>query len=239
MDMHGNLNTSLLRTLLIAGLGLTVVGPAQASPIPWSNSSGSNAAFGWSNGENNTGRFGNPTVTTAGFLFNQMDAFIAQGGGGGGASTTDFARMIVNVANSTPPGAPAVHQIIVQEWGTWSASAGSVPADFAVQADFAVFRYLPTPLGTTGSLSLPVTFNSNGTWTASRTLTAGAPNNPPFANLDWRKFQMTVTNTIQVNGSAPAGSFIEKTNMWIIIPEPASLLLVLGGLLPLVRRRHG
>jgi hypothetical protein len=229
--MYSKLTTRAHRLMLVTGLVLFCAAWARATPIPWANASGSNAAFGWSNGENNNNYFGNPTVSTSGFLFNQMNGFIAQGGGGNSASTTDFARVIVDVANSTPPGAPPIHTIIVEEWGTWSMSMGSQPSDFSVQADFSVFRFLPNPPGGSGSLTLPVVFNGDGTWTATRTLTA-AP------GLDWSRFQITVTNTIQVNGTAPLGSFVEKTGMQIFVPEPASLLLVLGGLLPLVRRRR-
>jgi hypothetical protein len=127
----------------VVGAVLLCTASARGTTIPWSNTSGSNSAFGWSNGENNTGRFGNPTVSPSGFLFDAMDNFTAQGGGGAGMSTTDFARVMVDVAGSTPGGAPPVHSITVQEWGTWSLAAGSVPTDFSVQADFAVFRFLP------------------------------------------------------------------------------------------------
>jgi hypothetical protein len=229
--MRNRLTKSSLNLVLIAGVVLLVTGFAQAVTIPWANATGSNAAFGWSGGENNTGRFGNPTVSTAGFVFDQMDNFIAQGGGGNSASTSDFARVTVDVANSTPPGAPPIHTIIVSEWGTWSVDAGSVPTDFSIQADFSVFRFLPAPPGTSGSLTLPVVFNADGTWTATRTLTANA-------GLDWQRFQITVTNTIQVNGTAPMGSFVEKDGMTIYVPEPASVLLVLAGFLPFARRRR-
>ncbi len=235
MDMHGNLKASLLRTVLIAGVVLLGAGVAQAT-TPWNNPSGSNAAFGWSNGTNNTDLFGSPIVTTAGFFFLQPNDFSAQGGDGISDSATDFARVIVDVAGSTPAGAPPIHFITVEEWGTWSLN-GSMPSDYSVQADYSVFRFSPAPPGVTGSLSLPVVFNADGTWTAARTLTAGTPGNPPFSDLDWNRFQITVTNTIQVNGTAPAGSVIEKAGMRIIIPEPASVMLVLGGLLPLLRRR--
>ena len=164
-------DTRPLRLIVVAGIVLLVAGVAQAT-IPWTNPTGSNAAFGWSSGLTNYNRFGSPTVTTAGFSFLQPNGFIAQGGGGIGDSTDDFARVTVNVAGATPPGAPPIHFITVEEWGTWSA-APSIPTDFAVQADFSVFRLSPGPLGNTGALSLPVTFNSDATWSAARTLVAG------------------------------------------------------------------
>jgi hypothetical protein len=47
-----------------------------------------------------------------------------------------------------------------------------------------------------------------------------------------------VTDTLQVTSTAAAGSFIEKTGMRIIVPEPGSALLVLAGFVPLALRRR-
>lgn len=230
-------NTS--RRLLVAVVAATVTFffATHSSAGPWGNPTGANSAFSWQSGFNNTGKFGDPTVTAIGFLFDETVNFRAQGGGGSGASATDFARVIADTAGSVPGGAPLVHQIKVSEWGTWS-NAISSPSDFTVQADFAVFRFVPNPpTGSTGSLNMVVTFNPNGTWSAERTLTVGEAGNPPRADLDWRRFQVTVTNTIQVNGAAPAGSFIEKTGMRVIVPEPSTVLFLLAGFGPFMRRR--
>jgi hypothetical protein len=196
------------------------------------NASGSNARFGWSGGEYNTGKFGVPIVTTAGFFFVNPNNFRSEVPSP--LSTTDFARVTLDRAGSTPPGAAPIHFITVEEWGTY---AGNV-SDLTVQVDFQVFRFSPAPPGTTGPLNFGtgtgfITFNPNGTWSASRTLTAGGAS-PPFSNLDWNRLQVTVTNTIQVDGAAAPGSFIEKRGMRIIIPEPASMLLLLAGLGPIV-----
>jgi hypothetical protein len=222
---------------LVGAMG--VVGfSSNAFASSWSNASGSNSAFGWTGGFNNTDHFGNPTVTPSGFFFDNTVNFIAVNPDGStGDSETDFARTTFDVAASTPGGAPTISQIIVKEFGTWSSEI-SQPSDFTVQADFQLFRFVPGPPGTTGPLGMSVVFYPNGTWAASRTLIAGAPGNPPNSNLPWSRAQITVTNTIQVSGSAPAGSFIEKTGMQIITPEPGSALVMVVGLGTLLARRR-
>jgi hypothetical protein len=84
---------------------------------------------------------------------------------------------------------------------------------------------------------MSTTFFPDGTWVSERTLTAGEVGNPNFADVDWRRFQITVTNTIQVDSAAPTGSYIEKTGMHIITPEPASVLFLLAAVCPVVMRR--
>jgi hypothetical protein len=207
-----------------------------AIAVSWTNASGANSSFSWSGGFNNVGLFGDPTITPGGFFFNDTVNFIAQGGGGSGATATDFARTTVDVAGSVPAGAPPIHFIRVVEFGTWSNDI-SVESDFTVQADFAVFRFIPGPPGSTFSLPMATTFFPDGTWISERTLTAGEIGNPNFADQDWSRFQITVTNTIQVDGGAAAGSFIEKTGMHIITPEPASVLFLLAAFCPVVMRR--
>jgi hypothetical protein len=203
----------------------------------WSNASGANAAFGWSGGQNNTDRFGNPAVSEAGFLFSDPVDFRAEGGGGVSASKTDFARVTVNIATSVPAGAPAIEFITVKEWGTWSAGISDPDTDFGFQLDYSVFRYAPTPLGNTGAIDIDATFYPNGTWAASYTLNAGVTS-PPYADKPWERFQITVTNTIQVDGAAPSGSFIEKQGMQIIVPEPATVALLMMGIGSLAIRRR-
>lgn len=213
------------------------VGSAYAGS--WTNASGANAAFGWSGGFNNTDHFGDPTVTDSGFLFDSPVDFRADGGGGAGNSVTDFARVMIDIAGSTPTGAPAIDTIIVREWGTWSESLGTVPAtDLAFESSFSIFRYSPSPVGVTGAIDVDINFFGDGTWQAEHVLIAGEAGNPPRADLPWQRFQITVTNTLQVNGGAPVDSFFVKEGMQIITPEPASLTLLLAGFGVMTLRRH-
>lgn len=220
---------------ILAGLAVLFGGSVPAVASSWTNASGSNARFGWSGGENNTDHFGNPTVTTDGFFFTDPDDFIADVDTGI-LSVTDFARVTVDVAGATPNPASPIPQITVREWGTF---AGDLE-DLNLQADFVVFRYSPMPPGSTSTINLPndatVFDEEEGTWFTEYVLTAGEAGNPPYADQPWSRFQITVTNTVQVDGGAPAGSFIEKMGMSIVVPEPSTLLLLVG-CIPLIPRR--
>jgi len=231
-----------VRRSIAFGAVFALVVSSSAMAGAWSNASGSNTSFGWSGGFNNTDHFGNPTVTVDGFFFLDPVDFRADGGGGIGESTTDFARTTVNVNNAVGGPGPDVHQVIVEEWGHWYSSETGpgglpLPGNFTVQADFQMGRQMPFPPGSSGPLSLPVTFLPDGTWHAERTLIAGQPGNPPFSNLDWKIFVVTVTNTIQVSGAAAEGSWIEKDGMRIITPEPTAGVLLLVGFGTLALRR--
>jgi hypothetical protein len=241
--------SSVRRRLVGAVVAVVLVSIASTDAMAgsWANASGTNEAFGWSGGFNNTGRFGDPVVYPAfpgdlrrGFGFENTVDFIATNPDGlTGATANDFARVTVNTAASVPAGAPMVYSFTVIEWGTWSSTI-SDPSDFSVQADFKVFRFQPTPNGDTFPLTMPVTYYPDGTWTARRTLTGtwyhqANPAQPRTG--EWRQFQVTVTNSLNVTGDAPAGSFIEKSGMTIIIPEPTTVLFLLAGFGPLVLRR--
>jgi hypothetical protein len=223
--------------VMVAVIGAMCVAASPVWAGPWSNASGANAAFGWSGGQNNTGRFGDPVVSESGFLFAAPVDFRADGGGGVSDSATDFARVTANIATSVPAGAPAIQFITVKEWGTWSQDVSNPATDFGFQLDYSVFRYAPTPLGTTGSIDIDAMFHPDGTWEASYTLNAGVAV-PPYADKPWERFQITVTNTIQVDGAAPSGSFIEKQGMQIIVPEPATVALLVMGIGSLAIRRR-
>lgn len=222
---------------MVAVVGVVCVSAVPVWAGPWSNASGANAAFGWSGGQNNTGRFGDPVVSESGFLFAHPNDFLAVGGDGVSDSKTDLARVTVDIAASAPAGAPAIEFITVKEWGTWSAEVSDPARDFGFQLDYSVFRFQPSPLGNTGAIDIDAVFYGDGTWEASYTLDAGVTA-PPYADQPWQRFQITVTNTIQVDGAAPAGSFIEKQGMQIIVPEPATVALLVLGIGSLVIRRR-
>jgi hypothetical protein len=210
----------------VVGAVALLMSPATALAGPWGNASGSNSAFAWSGGASNTNLFGDPTINQHGFFFNDTDNFRAEGGDGVSDSASDFARVTLNTSTV---GAPAIHEITVFEWGSWSHDISEI-GDFTFQADYSILRYLPSPFAASGSLSMTWDFQPDGTWTCARKLTAGEAGNPPASDQDWIYFQITVTNTIQVNGTAPADSWIQKEGMRIVVPEPASGMLLLMGL---------
>ena len=200
----------------------------------WTNASGANERFGWSSGSNTNDHFGNPDVTVGGFLFNNTVDFIAEVGGI--ESVSDISQVIVDVATADPAPADPIDTVIVQEWGTWTVDLSEV-SDFTFQSSFNIFRYAPSPLGTTGAIDIgEPTFNPDGTWFISYTLIAGESTYPK-TEVPWERFRIQVTNTLQVDSGAPAGSYIEKTGMNIIVPEPSTALFFLVGLGSVALRR--
>lgn len=202
-----------------------MVGGATAYGSAWTNDNGSNGRFSWQDGNNANDLYGDPTVTEAGFFFLNPVDFRAEGGGGVGDSVTDTARWVMDVGAHD-----SIDFITVEEWGIWSSDI-SDPSDYEFDVAFDVFRFDPSPPGSTTSITIPVTVELDGTWHAEYTLVAGAAGNPPASDQPWNKMQITVVNTLQVDGTtAPAGTFIEKQGMRVIIPEPASLLFLALGL---------
>ncbi len=222
------------RIFAIAATAVIVTGLNQVqAAVSWdvSVASGANARFGWTGGENNTDRFADPTVDVSGFLFDDPDNFKATPAV---SSVTDFARVTIDTALALGGPAAPLDTITIQEWGTFSGDL----ANIGLQADFSAFRFAPLPPAVTGSLSLPndasIFDTEEGTWYTERTLTLSEL---PVWNLPFTKFQLTVTNTVQVNAGAPVGTFIEKQGMRIIIPEPGTISLLAIGIIPLLRRR--
>lgn len=221
----------------------TALASTQAFAAPWNfNSSGANAAFGWSGGLNTVGftdtgipaSFGSPDVDPLGFhfrnTFGDMKYHVLVGG-----DTVDHSsvRVHVNVGDSLPGGAPPVPFIRVRESGTY----GGDPADLIVQANFDILEWVT--FESTGPIDLPLpTFFPNGTWTTEYTLTLAdaMSRNPFYPNLPFTEFDIQITNILQVQGSTP-GTFIRKGRVDIFFPEPTTLaLLAFFG--PLVLRRR-
>lgn len=216
-------------TLIVAVFGFWNTEQAAATG-PWSNPSGANTRFAWSNGanigfvENPDGHHGDPLVNVLGFHFLNPVNYRAEVGGV--TSVQDTTRVTVNVLGAVGGPAPSIDAIIVREWGTWSVGLTD-PSMYSVEVNFDLFRFLPGPPGSTFGINLPpVTFLPDGRWYTETTYTQGP----------WDQVQITVHNSIQVSGSAPAGSFIQKVGMEIIVPEPATAIL-LGVFGALVARR--
>jgi len=208
-----------------AAVALTFALAGSANAGAWSNDSGSNSAFSWSGGQNSQDHFGNPTVSDTGFRFNNTVGFRAEGGGGSGDSVSDIAQVLLT-ATSAP-----LSFFTVREWGTWSSDI-SDSSDFVVQASIAVQSFSPPGPAVQVDISgQTLVFDPDGTWYTQGTITA--PGGGWFVGV------FKVNNTIQVDGVAPAGSFIEKTGMQVTLPEPASIVLLLAGSGALCIRRAG
>lgn len=234
--MHTNTESSRRLRLIMRLVAAVVLlaGTTAAHASSWTNAVGANAAFGWESGFNNTDHFGDPTVNTDGFFFTNPVDFKAQLGI---ESVTDFARVRIDTKDAIPSAADPITVIRVVEWGTYS---GQI-SDFTLQADYSIIRYDPTPVRNTGLLTADAVFDPDGTWYWERWLHVGdtVPGFPPnpFTWVAAREFQITVTNTIQVEpDAAQGGAWIQKNGMVIIIPEPSTLLLLAFSGVVMLRR---
>lgn len=223
--------TNTLIRGICCGVGVAVIlamtHVAPAAEFVWTNADDSNGQFQWANGRNvgDANLFQDPTVVSVGFMFENPQAFRAIGGGGvgGGASNTTSTTL-------TAQGLGTIDQIIIRESGIWSAGPGDDPnVVFTLQADISIQAIVPVPMLTQLDFDSSLVFNPNGTWTAEGVLTPAA--GPFIIGI------LSASNTLQVSGAAAAGSFFEKTEMNIVVPEPASALLLVVGFGSLVLRR--
>lgn len=223
-------------------LGALLVMSSPAFGANWAfNSSGANAAFGWNTGRHLTGiqdspAFGSPSVDVYGFHFrNDFGDMQYRAQVGGPTAVNAGIQVHVDVGASSPSGASPIEFVTIRERGTW----GGTQSDLVVQASFLMLEYdffddlqidLPDP-----------TFNPDGTWFTEYTL--------PIADADLfsffgdfpdatGEFDITVINILQANGSDP-NSFIQKTSVDVIFPEPGTLMLVaVAGIVAIRRGRR-
>lgn len=219
------------KTMLLGLLSIALLASAAQAATPWSTPSGDNIRFAWSGGQNTDANFfESPTITDLGFFFSPSNFRAEVTTPGLGDVAADVALVDINVFGANGGGgAPPISYFKIAEWGTYD---GDI-LDFSVKADANVTRVIP-PMGPTGILDLAAVawdYNGPGTWYTERTFWLDDPPN-------WSLFAVTYSNSIEVEGDAPVGSFIEKNGAMIILPEPSSLAVLLVGLgLTAVRRR--
>lgn len=224
----------------LASVGVAVLGLAafaNASPIPWSNPSGTvPGVFSWSNGQSDNGLFGSPIVAGNSFTFFPNN-FKATGTNGSAQTTGDRLSFTLEIA----PGNLLFEGIEVNEFGDYSiTNGGSVSADA-----FLFVTNLNSPVNPpnnplTGSASFDRNLLPSGSesdlWSLQvvRAL-------PPAPN-GWTRIQVVLNNTLQAVGGANGTATIEKKvggiTVTVLIPEPASAGILASGLgLLMVRRR--
>jgi hypothetical protein len=213
---------------------LAVGGVVQAQ-VAWSNPSGNATFFTWSNGQNQTGLFGSPTLI-AGTTFQFFPtAFVATASNGAShaASDTLSVDLFANAGFQ-------FDAIIINEGGSYAlngASGGSVSANGIAGI---------TEIGGPRSNNSPLIYNptfpvhsGSGTWTGSTiidllTLSGGVP---------FTQIHLSVTNNLLAVSVGGSTATISKTFLGLpiaitILPSPgAAALLALGGLVSLRRRR--
>lgn len=220
-----------MKTFLLGMLSVSLVAGVAQAATPWDTPAGNNTRFAWNGGQNTDANyFESPTITDQGFFFSPSNFRAEVTVAGLGDVAADVALVDIDVFGADGGGgAPPIDYFKIAEWGTYS---GNI-ADFSVKADANVTRVIP-PTGPTGVLDLAAVswdYNGPGTWYTQRTFWLDDPPN-------WSLFAVTYSNSIEVEGDAPVGSFIEKNGAIIILPEPSSLAVLLVGLgLTTARRR--
>ncbi len=226
--------------LLVVCLVLSVGAAATAVPRDWTNASGANAVFGWTNGQSGdgdvatVGLWGDPITTDQGFFFRTMEPmFEAAATFPSSASTLSGMSVVANTLGAAPPNPSPLTELHIREWGTFTGDIEDVDASGGT-----VLLLPLSPPGPPINLGeLVMTFDAGaGTWTARMDVVfadigGGFPAGVNILSVD-------VTNhlkAIPVDGSAS----IQKLGADVVTPEPATSALGLVGLLIVMRRRHG
>ena len=231
-------------TCVAVGTVAVCVSTVSADTMWMANDNGSNERFGWSGGAyggvETTGHFGSPEVDANGFHFSSANspdplAIRAQVGA---SPIGDYIDVFIDVNAADPDPADPLTTITIFEWGRWFGPSGdNLTYDVYVTPSTTLIDIPSAESVTHGSDEFVVTYypvvGDEGLWTAEYTYVVDALADPP-ENHPWEDIQLTVHNTLY---SFNADSWIEKDGMDIIVPEPASVLLLLAGFGPLMLRR--
>lgn len=218
-------------TLAVLSVLVLPSSPALGLNFPWVPATDGNAVFSYVNGRNEGAAdlYKTPTLMGYGFLFENTANFRSDGGGGAGQSTSNVAfAELTAVSNS-------LENITVREWGTYSVGAGQTAASvLTLQADMTLQVFLPgPPFISVTQFDIDnafLDFKPDGTWESRGTLTP--------ALGAWNNAWLSVSNTLVVESTAAPGSFFTKAGMEVIVPEPTSLVLLIVGITPVLRRRR-
>jgi hypothetical protein len=208
----------------IVAVQFACVGAASAA---WS---GSAPYFDYSNGGSDNGLFGDPVIVGGNTFVFTPDAFRADSADGVAGSATD--RLFIDI---TMHSTYALGGVRIQEGGHYGITGtGSVNSTSELcVTDLDIPRALTCATWVTNPV-FPVTSGS-GNWSGSLNLDTSGD----FP--EWTHFRVELTNVLEAFSGAGSTSFIDKTLAGAqiqitIIPEPASLALLLLGLAVLRRR---
>lgn len=218
---------------VVVGLAGVLALPAMAAPArPWANSSGSATNWTWANGGDDNGLFGDPVLIGGDTFVFFPSNFRAESQGAGEVRTDD--RIEVQIfANA----GLALAQVIVTEYGDYSITGASGQVDVIATLDL-------TEIGGSGrsasaGLSSPQlpTASGSGNWDATAAIDLN------FEVPLWTAFTLELTDELIAIAGAGTTASIEKTLAGAavgvtIIPEPATMALVVLGLAGLSARRR-
>lgn len=232
-------------TCLVLAVGLTLVmaSSAGAAAISWTNASGSNSAFDWSNGDSGDGQWGDPDVLPSGFFFNNMLPTFKAGPVTNPSADTIVSSMSVDVDASSP-----ITELHFAEFGTYTGDVADVRTadtgdDVKTFASVLLtvldpFDFINGPVFQAGYLEFQ--FHANGTWDAALDLDLAdlTAMSAMFAG-GINTFSVAVTNHMMAvpDDIGATTASIQKTGGRVVVPEPAMLLFGLCGLAAITLRR--
>ncbi len=223
---------------VVVGLVALVGTNAIAGERNWTNDTGSNSGFGWTNGASGdgdiatVGLWGDPAVNDVGFRFQTMNPlFTASASYPNSASRLSNMSVVLNTFGATPPSALPITKLHISQWGSFTGDIADVSASGGT-----VLLVPLSPPGTPTNLgALAMTFNSiDGTWIAEMDIEladigGGFPAGVNILSID-------VTSHLKAIPLAGNATMTEEGAL-VTIPEPAALTLGLLGLVPIVLRR--
>jgi hypothetical protein len=200
----------------------------------WLTPNGATANYVYSNGGDDNGLFGQPTVLPEGLAFNPA-GFVAQSTGGStGPQSQKNDRLYVTLAS--PGQDKTLTQITLGEFGDYSIFNGGGVKAWAymvvrvLDADWVGNRVFTSTMVANPVMPVTTAGTADGEWTGV------AQVNLPTAA---RSVQVVLNNVLQAYSSPNGTALIEKKDVGItiIIPEPTSMLALAGLSMLAVRRR--
>ncbi|MGN6725089.1 MAG: PEP-CTERM sorting domain-containing protein [Tepidisphaeraceae bacterium] len=233
----------------ISALALACLAPVASAAVAWSNPSGNNGVVTYSNGQSDNGYFGDPTVNGASFIFTPSN-FYASASNGSAQTTSDRLSFKLAASNGQD-----ISSFSIRMFGDFSILG--LGAQVQEAGALFVTSLSGSTLGQTYSTPEHVTYTFNGPGTLSPN---GNPINTSNGLFDGtlmlqfptgvKSVQIVMNDILQAASTAGSTAYIQKKGVsdpttggpqiviGAVVPEPASLsLLLLGGMGFLRRRR--
>jgi hypothetical protein len=227
-------NLKKFTVLAIAAICIQIActNPANAF-TPWTNSSGSAANFDWANGGSDAGLFGDPDLSGGNTFVFFPKSFIAESVGGVIAEVSDTLTFDLIVH----PGA-LVTGIQISEYGDYGILGnGSVDISSLLAAENLIIPQTESAVLTTNP-TMPIypdiiTNLATGEWTANGGVSLNG----------WKHLRVTLSNDLIAISDLDSVATIQKKVVGdsvaiTIIPEPATLVLLAGGMAYLRRKKN-
>ena len=221
-------NLTKFTILAVAAICIPIVCTSPANAFtPWSNSSGTAANFDLENGGSDANLFGNPTLTGGNTFVFFPDNFIAMSVGGELVEVSDTLTFDLIVHTNV-----LITGIQISEYGDY----GILDQGLVDMSSVLTAENLITPqtesVGLITNPLMPVDFGT-GAWSAQGGVSLNG----------WKHLRITLSNNLIAISDLDSVAFIQKKVVGdsiaiTIIPEPATIALLAGGIACLRRKKH-